>query len=473
MSVGVPARANLFLEPKVGDAVFATGGKFLQIPLQHHITENVNQGTPLVFKFPKIDKACFNLEETYIKFKLKIVNANGTDVAPRNFDAVYPANGIAHTMWKEIKLYANSVPISKSYAPYDLKKVIEHLLIDTAQNDFQDELWGWKKRVAPTGDLAVVGKTHVVPEIDRDTMKHAEHFVQDNPPLTAGYQEFMMKPCLDFFDTDSNVISLSNVDWELRMTPHENKHCLNWAVNHGTLQSPDETGVENSLKEDYKLQIEPASVKMFLRTEYYTEDAYVAAMEAGQQQGFKYNYTPTAIRTKTLSEGHTSIEMTNLAVRSNPLLIAHTFVDHEAHNGSKRRNPYLFRAPPNLQKMYNYKDGQLLQEQSPVDLMDPFGGGRKHLYMNNLQALGIKDYTAGLSYNYRELNNGFFFKIISLAPSGSSNELAPLTTHGQFDFRFELAGAADKNYETITYMRFEEEQIIIHLDGTVQDTFSG
>ena len=151
MSVGVPARANLFLEPKVGDAVFATGGKFLQIPLQHPITENVNQGSPLVFKFPKIDKACFNLEETYIKFKLKIVNANGTDVAPRNFDAVYPANGIAHTMWKEIKLYANSVPISKSYAPYDLKKVIEHLLIDTAQNDFQDELWGWKKRVAPTG----------------------------------------------------------------------------------------------------------------------------------------------------------------------------------------------------------------------------------------------------------------------------------------------------------------------------------
>ena len=58
-------------------------------------------------------------------------------------------------------------------------------------------------------------------------------------------------------------------------------------MNHGTVQSPDEAGVENSLKEDYKLQIEPASVKMFLRTEYYTEDAYVAAMEAGQQQGFK------------------------------------------------------------------------------------------------------------------------------------------------------------------------------------------
>ena len=149
---------------------------------------------------------------------------------------------------------------------------------------------------------------------------------------------------------------LNTVNWELRMIPQENKHCLNWAVNHGALDDPADDGIGPSLTPDYKLLIQPDSVKMYLRTEIYSDDAYLAAMEVAAQQGFKYTYTPTAIKMATLHAGHTSLEMTNIAGRSNAVLMAHTFVDHEAHNGSKRRNPYLFRGPPTLSKMYNYKD---------------------------------------------------------------------------------------------------------------------
>ena len=69
---------------------------------------------------------------------------------------------------------------------------------------------------------------------------------------------------------------------------------------------------------------------------------------------------------------------------------------------------------------------------------------------------------------------GFFFKIVSLAPAGNtSSELVPRTSQGSHDYRFELTAGADKNYEVITYIRYEPAQIIVHLDGTIENTFSG
>ena len=469
-SIGVPSRANHFQEPKITDSVYTPQGKWLQVSVDHHITQNLNGGQAIVFNLPQIEQAAFNLDDTWIKFKLRIVRANGQ--APAAGDLVYPANGIAQTMWKNIQLFANNVQISKTFAPYNYKAIIEHLLRSSKENEPADKLWGYKKRPAPVGDIVVPANDHEISELDRDTMRNAAHFTEDNPPLHEGWQEFLMKPCIDFFETDANLLCLKNVNWQLRMTPHESKHCLNWAVNHGTEANPAD-GVAPSIAENYKLQIHPESVKMFVRTEILSDDAYLAAMQAGQMQGFKYTYTPTAIRTKTLSAGHTSIEMSNLAPRSNPIFMAHTFVDHEAYNGNKQRNPYLFRAPPSLAKMYNYKDGQVLQEQAPVDLQDPHGRGRAHLYLNNLLALGISPNTPGLSYDHTELDKGFFFKIISLAPSGNSMDLAPMTSQGTLNYRFELSEGADRNYETLTYMRFEEEQVIVHIDGTIINTFEG
>ena len=472
MSSGVPASANFFLQPAANDIVYAPGGKFQEVRVKHHVNEDLNSGSPLIFKLPNSEKAVYNLDDTYIKFKLRIVTvANGA----ADQDAVYPANGIAHTMWKTVSLYANGVPVCSTYQPYGYKKMLEHILQNNTQNVHYDKLWGYKKRVSPTGVLAgnAAGHNFDVPEIDRDTMRNAVHFTQDNPRLTANWTEFVMRPALDFFDIDANIMSLAKVDWELRLIPYENIHCLNWAVNYGDLGNPTDVGVNNSIGTNYKLQIQPDSVKMFLRTEYLTDEAYLAAMEVGQQEGFKYNYTPSAIKTKTLGVGHTRVEDTDFAPRSNPVMYCHTFVDHTAYTGSKRRNAYLFRPPPSLSRMYNYKDGQLIQEQTPVDLQDLHGSGHWHLYMNNLVSLGVQPYTPGLSYGPDEIMNGFFMKIISLAAGGTSPDLLPRTSQGTHDYRFELNAPADKNYEVITYIRYETATLIVHIDGTIENTFSG
>ena len=118
-AAGVPSRANFFLQPLATDVVYTPGGKFQEVPVKHHITEDLSAGTPIIFKFPNSQKACYNLDETYIKFKLRIVTDAGD---PPNVQHVYPANGIAHTMWKSLTLHANGVPISSTYQPYDYKK---------------------------------------------------------------------------------------------------------------------------------------------------------------------------------------------------------------------------------------------------------------------------------------------------------------------------------------------------------------
>ena len=468
MDTGVPPTANFFLQSKTADIVYAPGGKYQEIRVKHHVEQDLNSGAPLVFKFPNSEKACYDLNDTFIKFKLRIrTDAGG---AP-GVNTVYPVNGIAHNMWKSITLTANGVPVSSTYSPYDYKHMMEHLMQNTTQNSFYDETWGYKKRVAPTGNIAaVVGARPQLPitEINRDTARVEAHFTQDNPALAAGWREFIMRPNIDFFNIDTHVVSLPKVVWELRLVPYDNIHCLNWAADYQTQQH-----LADSMVENYKLQIDPNSVKMFLRTEYLTDEAYIAVMEAGQQHGFTYNYTPTAIKTKTLNLGLTRVEDADFAPRAKPVMYCQTFVDHAAYTGGKIRNPYLFRPPPTLSKMYNYKDGQLVQEQTPVDLQDEHGHGHVHLYMNNLKALGIQPYTTDLSYGPNELMNGFFFKITSLGPASSSGELQPRTSQGCHDYRFELAGPADKNYEVITYIRYEPAQIIVHIDGTVHNTFSG
>ena len=64
-------------------------------------------------------------------------------------------------------------------------------------------------------------------------------------------------------------------------------------------------------------------------------------------------------------------------------------------------------------------------------------------------------------------------KLFILAPAGSSMEIAPMTSQGSHDYRFELDGPADKNYEVITYIRYETAQIIVHIDGAIENTFAG
>lgn len=470
-AIGVPSNANFFLQPQATDIVYAPGGKMQEVRVKHQLQQDLTAGSPLIFKLPNSEKLCYNLSQTYIKFKLRIQTVGGENVDAGH---AYPANGIAHTMWKSVTLYANEQPVSSTYQPYGYKKMIEHLLQDNGQNDYYDRMWGYKKRVAPVGERPAGDGDTAIPEIDRDTARREEHFVEGNHDLGQGWKEFVMKPCLDFFETDQNIVSLAKVNWELHMVPYENTHCINWAVNYGPLAAPVQAGIAASVAPDYKLQIDPNSVKMFLRTEYLTDEAYLSVMEAGQQQGFKYNFTPTAIKTKTLSLGQQQVDETDFAPRANPVMYCHTFVDHTAFIGAKRRNPYLFRPPPTLSKMYNYKDGQMVQEQSPVDLQDQNGSGHLQLYMNNMQALGVEPYSPGLSYGYNELMNGFFFKIVSLAPAGNtSSELVPRTSQGSHDYRFELTAGADKNYEVITYIRYEPAQIIVHLDGTIENTFSG
>ena len=53
-SIGVPSRANHFQEPKITDSVYTPQGKWLQVSVDHHITQNLNGGQAIVFNLPQI-----------------------------------------------------------------------------------------------------------------------------------------------------------------------------------------------------------------------------------------------------------------------------------------------------------------------------------------------------------------------------------------------------------------------------------
>lgn len=457
--LGVSSRADFFKDPP-REIVWKPGGKHVEIQPKHNVTPTLNGGSPIIFDFPYISKAAYNFSTSYLKFKLRIRQRNGDAVGADNL--VYGTNGIGHTVWKNIDLIAGDIPLTNSFQPYGYKKMIEHLLTSETDSEFSDQLWGYKKRANVEGN-----------NLDDDTTRLRPHFVENNPPMSEEWVEFIIYPNLDFFRTNSNVVCLDGVKWELRLTPHDPEHCLNWSVDRGELRAltaANHADALASLTTNYKVEIDPASVRFFLRVDYFTDSAFESVMSAGRERGFIYNYTPTTIKVKTLAEGQATLEDHNFAPRANPIMYAHTFVAHSGYVGNKNRNPYLFRPPPHLSRIYNWFNGELLQEQTPV-VFGANDAGLKQLYINNLNALEIDQYSRGLTWNYEDINRGFFFKIVSLKPSTESNDLTPMTRAGPHSYKLELTRNADQAYTFITYAQYEPAQIIIHEDGTVINTF--
>ena len=466
MASGVPSRADFFTEQAHDVAYEGGAGGCVPVPLAYHVGNVLNAGSPLIFHLPHIDKAAINFQASYLRFRIRIRTNAGAAIG-NNPRPVYPTNGIAHTLWKNIELLANGVPTTNSYQPYSYKKIIEHLLTADESAAHMHKLWGYKKRVSPPGQ----GAPHAISRVDRDTQRGQPHFENDNPNL-RNWTEFIMTPALDLFSCATNIVSLPTVKWELRLTPHDPVHSLNWSVDWGAnLAEPDNAGVADSLADNYRIEIDVPEVTFHMRKEILTDSAYAAAMDVAKNSGgFMYNYTPTVIKTKTLQPQTMGVEMSDYSPRANPLMLAHTFVLHDAYNGAKRYNPYFFSPPETLAKFYNYFNGQVLGEQSPVNLAN--GAGRPHLYHNNMSALGIDDQSKGLYFDQDQQDKGFWFKITTLAPSSDSPALAPKTSSGIHTYKVELNGHAALPYTIITYIIYEQAKIIINLDGTVTNTFS-
>lgn len=465
--MAVPSRADFFKNVPLDIVFEPEQGSRVTCSLAHNIGNNLNAGNPLVFQLPHVDHHCINFNNSYLTFKLRIVNPDGTQIND-NPRQVYPTNGIGHTIWKNIELLANGVPTTNSYQPYAYKKMIEHLLTADSASENYSDMWGFKKRVNVEGRNDP--NEHPISMLDRDTQRGQPHFVEDNPDL-RDWHEFVITPALDLFTCDTYIVSLPTVKWELRLTPHEPKHALNWSCNWGdNLQEPDEAGVAASLQPDFRIEIDASTVKYFMRTEKLTASAFNAAMETAKNEGgFVYSYTPSVIKTETLNQNDLVKEVSNFSPRANPVLYAHTFVPHDAWSGSKRYNPYNFSPPPSLYKFYNFLNGQTIKEEMPIDFRN--NGGKAQLYRNNLDALGIDEQSKGLLYKYNEADKGFWFKVVSLTPSSETLRVAPKTSAGIHSYRLELDQQRDRAYEVLTYIRYEDAKIRINLDGTVTNSF--
>ena len=457
MNPGISSRADFFKELPREIVWEAGGGKHLEVSPKHVVTQNLSAGGPIIFNLPYVYKGSYNFSQSYIKFKLKI-NSNPENAIGDN--EVFGANGIGHTVWKNIELFAGGIPLHTSFQEYGYKKIVEHLLTSEQNNANHDEMWGYTKRLNAPGN-----------NLNMDTNRDRVGFNADNPLKNADWVEFIIYPNLDFFNNKNNVLCLDTVKWELRLTPQDMRHCLNWSCDYGGILNPVADGLAASLARNFHIDIDPASVKYYLKVDMFSDEAYSGIMEAGRVRGFVYNYTPTTIIAKTITAGERMIEDVNFTPRANPLMYAHTFVCHDGYLGHKKRNPFLFRPPPNLRRISNWFNGELIGEQSPVRFEAGNATGLKQLYINNLNGLEIEEYDHGLTWSYSDMARGIFFKVVSLRPSSESLDLVPMTKPGMHTYRVELSAEEPIAYTCLTYTQYEPAQVTMYLDGTVTNSF--
>ena len=471
-SSGVPPSSNFFVQP-VNNAVYTQKGRYLEIGMKHLNTEPLTGAQTLTFKLPTMHKNIFNFNESYFKMRLRVTTPAGANADPRE---VKPTNGIAHTLWRKIEVFANGHPSSTEYQAYGYKKIIEHQLSADRHQGYHEDLWGFKKRVPPPGQAErvrddgppVVQARNAISNLDRDTQRGQLHFESDTYPgmYTDEGEMFTFTPAVDIFQTETNVVSLANVTWEIKLTPNDPEHYLNWCVNWGpnlnqpAADFPDVVG-------DYVIRIVPDSMKFMLRCELMKDHAYVAAIEAAKNtDGFILNYHPTSIRTFSIPHDRMSFEAHDMMPRHRPTMVALFLINHEAYNGVKHYNPYLFMPPEELRRILYFYDGEQQGEQQPIDLSTD--AGRLEMYRANMRALGIKEYASSLMYGWREMTKGFFCKIISF-DSDINSTLEPNPSIGLHDFKMEFQPALERGYTVIVYTKMAAAKFTYNVDGTVHN----
>ena len=119
--LGVNSRAQFFKEP-VTDASFVPGGLWLDVLPKNVIQEGVK--APIIFEFGCLHGHSYNMRDSRLHFKLKIVkNDNGR--ITQNNKIIRPINSIGINYFKRVEFHINNMPVHPNLMQIGPKHVLD------------------------------------------------------------------------------------------------------------------------------------------------------------------------------------------------------------------------------------------------------------------------------------------------------------------------------------------------------------
>ena len=335
------------------------------------------------------DTSFINLFETLLRFKINIVQSNGTLLTEDMNGHIALSNFAFASVFKSVKVKINGCDITPRSDLYAYKAYIEHLFSTSPNTVHKDVLVGWDSNAGHDQDDVTAGN----PAFGRRAAKC-------NLSRT---QEFVGRPFVDLFKCTRNILPQVKIEVTLYPNPHT------FVIHH------DNTEHVRGKNFQYRL----SDVQLFIRKEEINTSTSMLIEKRLHQTPAKYFYPVSTIKQQHIIAGSYQFRADDLFQNMVPIKLLATFVHTEAFAGSYRRDPFWFSPTENIESIEFFKNGVKLGHQRPIEINLAANNSDTFLhYIDQLTASGANDAREGLNFPPESMRLGNFFAAVDCTPDG-------------------------------------------------------
>ena len=449
--LGVNSRAQFFKTPAT-DASFTPGGLWLNIQPKNVIQEGVK--APIIFEFGCLHGFSYNMRDSRLIFKLKIQKSDGTQLTANN-KIVRPINCIGVNYFKRAEFYINNVPVHSNLMEIGPKHILDTMLEKTPNSDKKNCLSGF----------------HYVPQPEDERLnKGKDYFTNNHVQQLIDWTVFVVKLPLDVFRSGNNFPCFENINYEIRLFPHEDNYLLNYGF---TDPKNPASGAEQD--DVYKVLLK-SDIKFSLRADKFSHDTNAALLTQTIQKNQPVSiwYRPSCVKLFTIAPGQYFKTFNNVYEAEKPIAIFVTFIKQTAHMGSRTEDSLFFSPGPSFKSFSVYSNGVLVGGQKPLEIDLRNNEDLKELYAHNLSVLGHDIYDNDLFWGHEDLIKGHFIWGCPIRPTSKPEGLNPMVEDSIIsgEVLFDNTIQKSETLLCVWYGIFNLTALKIFYNGAVQSPFT-
>ena len=423
--VGVKEELDLFTLPHTQTSV-----EFGQV-ISYYPVSNISDTGPIEFSVESSGDEYIDLRATRLAVRVKIVNQDGTDLAPNT--KVGPTNMFMHSLFSQVDVHLNERLVSSATQTYPYRAYIETLAnydIGAKQSQltmalFYKDTPGQLNSVDPVTD----------PVANKGLAKRYE--------LTKESQSCdMISPLhADIFFQDR--LLLNGVNLKVKLTRQKTDFAL----------------LSDEAAPNFKIVVQEASLKV--RKVKVTPTIMYAHAEALKKTTAKYPITRCEIKTFSLPRGIQDDVRDRVFQSALPDRIVLAFVDSAAYNGNMKLNPFNLEHL-NLNFLAVYLDGRQIPQKPLTPKFDSNGGSNYiQAYETLFSGTQKSQMDMGNDIAREDFPRGYAMYIFDLTPDLNDGSSFNLVRNGNLRIEARFATPLDKTVNLLVYGQFSN---VIEID---------
>ena len=387
--------------------------------VEYHPIASIVDNGPIEFNIPGSGEDYLDLANTYLHIGVKIVEADGTDIAA---DAgVGPVNLLLHSLFSQVDVQLNDKLVTSSANTYAYRAYLETLLnYGRPAKESQLTASLWYKDTAAHMD-------------NRNVMDGENKGLVNRAMFTAESKtvDLVGRIHSDLFFQEKLLLNGINV--RIKLVSNKDKFVL-MAADNATFKLK----IVRAVLRVRKVRIAPA---VFL--------AHAKALERGNA---KYPVDRVECKKFTVPAGNLDLIQEHIFLGQIPTRVVIGCVDNEAFNGKYNKNPFNFKNYK-IQTVSLQIDGQ---EQSLKPLECNFENDKiAQAYMNLFIGTGKAFKDEDIDITRQEYSNGYTLFCFDMTPDLGESDHFNLIKSGSIRLKMTFAEALPNTINVVIYAEFQ------------------